>query len=1467
MNFTGEWISLPERTGYALRYAGEELAIETVLEWQFNTELHRRCTSIELSSKKIDTETAQLLSSITLQCRHLHTLILSKNDIRDEGAVTLARIMPCLSREITYLDLSGNGLTKMAAGEVAEAFLQQGSRSEEGCGNPTEGCEPLLDLSENLIKDAGVQLVASHMCSRVRLRLRGVGCGKEGLFALVQQKQFLAELDVGSNPIDKFGVYNLCTAIQSEIRWTSLSISHLQGLSGGTANAEMAANLATPIASCVSHGGLKDLDCSGNGLGDNGAAEVVEAIKDCEDSVERLAMNYSNCGILTATVLKDVLGVRSAGRCTVLRSLELRGNSLNDDCMRVFAKGLAQSTSLEILILAENLISTAGVKSLAEGLRLQRRAGDQPVAVVVLDLSGNRLDKEAAEVLADAAHQELMTQRKAALNFEVPWGLEKLYLKNCQIDGDLLKVADAMLQRSLLLNEAAEALSKSEALREQIQERRLRQPHSFEVFGLFEESQNDPRQFFEPMRRDGELKLKELWPELVPLPRTSKPPAAVAEVAEVASVSTVPVSTEVSTASASNALAKELPIPPADSGVSTCTEVAVMRLDDDSDEEHSPYAEVDLGDEDMLLLGLQGDMKHQHHRLDLNETPGSIRDLDELDNWYEASPKRKAGPNSPRPLLDKKPICRNLLDEYEISPRLSDSVVSASADRHGTSGDSGDSGPGETVTDPEVSERDPCASSSSQEWSGTGAEGVGKGLLSVNRRSLDFSPTSSDSISSADTESPTRGLEDAFVEFKRSTSMGSGKGMVEKGPGAPVGPILRMPKKGAKGPGKTPVLPMPVRDDLTEASGNCSSPAGSTSAAGGSPASPGPQGEGPQPSPGPKGGPKGKGKAKGPPGVPPPKSSMPDMSPSPGPAEIPPGGTPPGVKSSPKGKGEGKGPSKGPPKGSPPAKGPGKGPPSGSPNAPAKGGGKGKGEGKTKAGPPRLQEHAPLGKKLHWKADYEEPHADSVFKSLESNIDFKTHLLEEMFVQQEERPIVTRRKSVAKRPTGISILDGSRAQNLAIVMSKINALVSTQEFCQNLQELNFQVDRMSPDDVELLINVLPTAEENKKLIEYRDRVADLRDVEQNVMPFCVLHKGVVRMKVAKFALSHSAMYLAVKNRLEVLQAACEQVRTSRHFREVLGAVLQVGNFINHGVKEAVEGAIRGISVDSLSSLASFKTGAVSTMHFLCLSFMSKDYNFFQELKQSLSSVHEASKIQSVMLKGSIETFVKDVDTAEKQVLMLLNLPEEEREFAPSEEREAELREMMREWMEEKEDLKKVGDEAFNACSETQKYFSISSKAQAASASEAFFLHIATFIDLFQEAWLEIQRNPKKWDEFAEKAGIQLREKRKSLPAMSHSNSDAAKDGRNSETGASSTTTASRRSFRRSELTMQARPSRRVARDTISRRPLSSLSGFDAGAEAEASHQQVTRGVLDSVYSAVAGLRLQSCQVNLRRGSV
>eukprot|EP00439_Symbiodinium_sp_Y106_P060385 s105_g8.t3 len=198
---------------------------------------------------------------------------------------------------------------------------------------------------------------------------------------------------------------------------------------------------------------------------------------------------------------------------------------------------------------------------------------------------------------------------------------------------------------------------------------------------------------------------------------------------------------------------------------------------------------------------------------------------------------------------------------------------------------------------------------------------------------------------------------------------------------------------------------------------------------------------------------------------------------------------------------QGKGPGKGPPAKGVAGKGPGKGPPGKgkAPPPPAKGDGKG-GKGgkaapksKAAATPPRFVGHTPLGRRLHWAgAQYDEPSQQSVFHGLTSDVRFDPELLKAMLsTEAAEKPVlVGRRKSITKK-AGITLLDGSRAQNLAIVMSKMK--VSTEEFCQNLKDLHFSESFINPEDVELLIHVLPTPEESKKLLEYKDRVADLRD--------------------------------------------------------------------------------------------------------------------------------------------------------------------------------------------------------------------------------------------------------------------------------------------------------------------------------------------------------------------------------------
>ncbi|CAJ1428811.1 unnamed protein product [Effrenium voratum] len=198
---------------------------------------------------------------------------------------------------------------------------------------------------------------AANAGAEVRLRLRNVGLKKDGarlgLLALLKQKQWIVELNVELNPIgDLTSVFRLCGAVQSEKCWRTLNVACLGGNATSGVGAE-STNLGTQLASCLSNAtGLKDLDCSGNGLGDTGAKEMVKAMK-CTDGLERLALNDSGCYILTATMLQAALGA-NAGSQAVLKALELRGNALNDDCITVLAEGLSQSISLEKLMLAKH---------------------------------------------------------------------------------------------------------------------------------------------------------------------------------------------------------------------------------------------------------------------------------------------------------------------------------------------------------------------------------------------------------------------------------------------------------------------------------------------------------------------------------------------------------------------------------------------------------------------------------------------------------------------------------------------------------------------------------------------------------------------------------------------------------------------------------------------------------------------------------------------------------------------------------------------------------------------------------------------------------------------------------------------------------------------------------------------------------------------------------------------------------
>ena len=251
--------------------------------------------------------------------------------------------------------------------------------------------------------------------------------------------------------------------------------------------------------------------------------------------------------------------------------------------------------------------------------------------------------------------------------------------------------------------------------------------------------------------------------------------------------------------------------------------------------------------------------------------------------------------------------------------------------------------------------------------------------------------------------------------------------------------------------------------------------------------------------------PKGKGKGKLGKGPPPP--AVPKADAQAGDQAGPP--PPPG-----KGKslGKGKGPKGG--KGGPGA--PPKGPP-------PKGAGPAKAPGKDPV--PKAETKAPFLKKLYWKQVDIQDAEGTIFSeetrsrsnTCSAAIDF-TALTRMLEAEQAKGSQLQRRSSgvlskAQQRNIGTKVLSDHRARNIAIVLKRLP--LSTKDLVLVLKKLEWENERIGTDDLEQILEVIPTQEEAKHLREHssEEDCRKLRDVEQMVMPLALLTRASARVRV------------------------------------------------------------------------------------------------------------------------------------------------------------------------------------------------------------------------------------------------------------------------------------------------------------------------------------------------------------------
>ncbi|KAL8433300.1 hypothetical protein ACSSS7_003984 [Eimeria intestinalis] len=175
----------------------------------------------------------------------------------------------------------------------------------------------------------------------------------------------------------------------------------------------------------------------------------------------------------------------------------------------------------------------------------------------------------------------------------------------------------------------------------------------------------------------------------------------------------------------------------------------------------------------------------------------------------------------------------------------------------------------------------------------------------------------------------------------------------------------------------------------------------------------------------------------------------------------------------------------------------------------------------------------------------------------------------------------------------------------------------------------------------------------------------LRDVEAAMLPLAMLGAVSLRIRILRFELNAPKTLKELHDALDLVDRAAEQARNSRKFRVLLQAVLQWGNYVNHGVRlvaaaetaqqqasgtaAAAEPAAaaapsleelptRGFALPSLLKLMEFRStvdSRLSSLHYILVNLMASLPDLKLEgLPEEMPLVEEASRLSDEALDAA-----------------------------------------------------------------------------------------------------------------------------------------------------------------------------------------------------------------------------------------
>ncbi|KAE9611936.1 putative formin, FH2 domain-containing protein [Lupinus albus] len=171
------------------------------------------------------------------------------------------------------------------------------------------------------------------------------------------------------------------------------------------------------------------------------------------------------------------------------------------------------------------------------------------------------------------------------------------------------------------------------------------------------------------------------------------------------------------------------------------------------------------------------------------------------------------------------------------------------------------------------------------------------------------------------------------------------------------------------------------------------------------------------------------------------------------------------------------------------------------------------------------------------------------------------------------------------------VLEPKRLQNITILSKALNA--TSEQICQAL----IQGKGLCLQQLEALVKMVPTKEEEGKLFNYKGDINELGSTEKFVRAMLSVPFAFQRVEGMLYKETFEDEVVHLKNSFSMLEEACKELRSSRLFLKLLEAVLKTGNRMNVGT---IRGGARAFKLDALLKLSDIKgtDGRTTLLHFV-----------------------------------------------------------------------------------------------------------------------------------------------------------------------------------------------------------------------------------------------------------------------------